>query len=232
MSISLAVALFVSSQYPTFTQWSIQHSRTYSPTERDYRESVYAENLAKIANHNRGNHSWTLAVNQFADLTSSEFASLYIGGYSGEGQKNYTWDHLWSTEVLPASVDWTSKGAVTPVKNQGQCGSCWAFSTTGAVEGAWFLKNNTLVSLSEQQLVDCSTPEGNQGCNGGLMDYGFQYVVSNGLTTEAKYPYKATGPNTCVAKGLPVAAKIRSYKDVQRLILYNTLFSRSTIMAS
>jgi C1A family cysteine protease len=116
--------------------------------------------------------------------------------------------------MLPASVDWSQSGAVTPVKDQGQCGSCWAFSTTGAVEGALFLTNHSLVSLSEQELVDCSTSEGNQGCNGGLMDYGFEYVVKNGLASEAKYPYTATGPNACKSKGLPVVARISGYKDV------------------
>merc|ERR1712225_137324 len=89
----------------------------------------------------------------------------------------------------PASIDWTTKGAVTPVKNQGQCGSCWAFSTTGSTEGANFLKTGKLESFSEQELVDCAGSFGNQGCNGGLMDDGFKYIESNGDSLESDYPY-------------------------------------------
>jgi len=160
-----------------------------------------------------------MAVNKFADLTASEFSWRYIGSgfhVSRRGGVNVETKHLsYDFKSLPTSVDWTKKGAVSPVKDQGQCGSCWAFSTTGSVESAWFLSNGSMVSLSEQQLVDCSVKQGNQGCDGGLMDYGFQYVIDNGgLTSESEYPYTATGPNKCVALGDPVFANISSFKDV------------------
>jgi C1A family cysteine protease len=171
---------------------------------------VFDANVRKIYKHNTSpNMSWTMAVNKFADLTGAEFKRLYTSKY-------YPVNHtVWTppSSALPASVDWTTEGVVTPVKDQGQCGSCWAFSSTGSIEGAWAVKNKVLYNLSEQQLVDCSTPQGNQGCNGGLMDQAFQYVVSSGLTTDAAYPYTATGPNTCKNTSRPVVT-LSGFKDV------------------
>jgi C1A family cysteine protease len=201
--------------HPTFDAWAAQHGKHYAEgSERDYRHSVWADNVRRVAAHNKLGLGWTMAVNKFADLTAAEFGRLYISGGYVPGNRTLNLAPV-MVGALPASVDWNAKGAVTPVKDQGQCGSCWAFSSTGAVEGAWFLKNGTLVSVSEQQLVDCSVSEGNQGCNGGLMDYAFQYVVKNkGLTLESAYPYTATGPNACKAAGKPVAATLSGFKDV------------------
>ena len=199
---------------PSFTTWSKEHGKIYAPTERDYRNSIYDTNVKRIVEHNTGNYSWSMAVNQFADLTEEEFGARYLSS-SYRPHKRSLRGYLENSSTLPTSVDWTVKGAVSPVKDQAQCGSCWAFSTTGSVESAWFLSNGTVPELSEQQLVDCSTAEGNQGCNGGLMDYAFEYIIKNkGITTEEAYPYTATGPNTCEAAGKPVAATISKYADV------------------
>ena len=211
------LALLSYMSYPSFQEWSATYNRSYDATERDYRETVYSRNLRKIAKHNRKGYAWTMGVNQFTDLTRQEFGlQMGFNNATHNRVRQHNNSMLFANiSALPASVDWSLLGAVTPVKDQGQCGSCWAFSATGAVESAWFLggANKTLYSLSEQELVDCSVSEGNQGCNGGLMDYAFQYVVDNGLTVEANYPYTATGPNACKPqKYVPV--KIRGFKDV------------------
>ena len=186
MSYSLC-ALFITT---SFFNWTAQYNKSYeSVTEQNYREYIFNENVKKINEHNANeNYTYSFGLNQFADLTASEFKQHYVTGGYNRSYPRFTSYTNYST-AIPSSVDWTQKGAVTPVKNQGNCGSCWAFSTTGSVEGAHFLANKSLVSLSEQQLVDCSTPEGNQGCNGGLMDYGFQYILSLIHISEPTRPY-------------------------------------------
>ncbi len=217
-----AVSLLNEQQILDFQAWVTEHGKLYSgSTEFLYRADIYHQNLQRIAEHNAGNHTWTMAANKFADLTAEEFtARMRSGGVRGGAASAAAAAASSSLRgsgngSLPVSIDWSQLGAVTPVKNQQQCGSCWSFSTTGAVEGAWFIAKKQLVSLSEQQLIDCSTAQGNQGCNGGMMDYAFQYIITNGgITGEQEYPYTATGPNACAAAGKPVAATISSYTDV------------------
>jgi len=198
-----------------FRNYIKQHNKHYHADEFHLRYYNFKNNLDLIKAHNSKQSSYKLAVNKFADMSSEEFRSKFLG-YNFVDQA-----HLRSKNVhvaanasvaLPTSVDWVASGAVTPVKDQGQCGSCWAFSTTGSVEGAHFLATGSLVSLSEQQLVDCSSAQGNQGCNGGLMDNGFQYIISNkGICSESSYPYTAAD-GTC--KTCSPVATISSFADV------------------
>jgi len=201
----------------SFAEWASKFGKTYaSKDELVVRRSIFAANVAKIKAHNAEGHSWSMAVNKFADLTADEFKALYASGLRAQEHRSRNVENSLKVNgsANPTSVDWSAKGAVTPIKNQEQCGSCWAFSTTGSVEGISFISTGSLPSLSEQQLVDCSGAEGNQGCNGGLMDYGFQYIIDNkGITSESAYPYKAAD-GTCAAAGKPVAATITGFKDV------------------
>jgi len=159
--------------------------------------------------HNSFNRSYTLAINQFGDLSSAEFASTHCGYKANLLRKE---EPVKFVGDMADSLDWGAKGAVTPVKDQGQCGSCWSFSAVGAIEGSCEIKTGKLISGSEQQLVDCASSAGNQGCNGGLMDYAFQWVVQNGgLASEKDYPYTARD-GTC--KKVASSLKISGFKDV------------------
>jgi C1A family cysteine protease len=196
-----------------FTKWIEEHSKTYETDAFFYRYGIFKNNLDFIREHNDGNHSYQVGMNQFGDLTTEEFGELYTGYNHVQSDfiKSLNTEDLSAVEVAD-SLDWEAKGAVTPVKNQGQCGSCWAFSTTGSTEGANFLKNGELISLSEQQLVDCAGSYGNQGCNGGLMDYGFEYIIAKGSCKESDYAYKGTD-GSCKTSCSP-AVHLTGYKDV------------------
>jgi len=198
-----------------FTGFVKQHRKKYTHDEFFSRYNIFKANLNKIRNHNKNPRAtYTMSVNEFADMTFTEFHAKMTGlkpiDNSVLRSKNAPHKNLKS---MAGSVDWRIKNAVTPVKNQQQCGSCWAFSATGAVEGAYALKTGKLISLSEQQLVDCSRSQGNQGCNGGLMDQAFQYIISNkGITTEEAYPYTARD-GTC-QKNQTADATLTSFVNV------------------
>jgi len=195
------------------------------------RQMAFVRNLVTIRAHNAKNLSWRMGVNRFSDLTGDEFKELMnfatCRKHMNETQRLREKRQKGKLQQVrnpknAASVDWRStnnplgKVAVTPVKNQGGCGSCWSFSASGAVEGAWVVGGNSLVSLSEQELVSCDKQD--SACNGGLMDYAFEYVKTNGLTSESNYPYvsgKGQVPACDTSKVAQKVATIHDYVDVQ-----------------
>lgn len=199
-----------------FTEWMKNHNKQYSVEEVFAKYNTWKLNHQMIEAHNAKELGWTMAMNEYGDMTQDEFKAKYMGFKPRQNSFIRSMNAPDNSNVEVAqSLDWRQKGAVTPVKNQGQCGSCWSFSTTGSVEGAYEISGNTLTAFSEQQLVDCSTAEGNMGCNGGLMDQAFEYIIKQGsLCTEQDYPYTATGPNACNVCSSPVPLKMSSYKDV------------------
>ncbi len=189
-----------------------------------HRLQVFSDNLDMINAHNEAGHTYELGLNQFSHLTLSEFHDLvHLGGTRPPNVRRNpdTPVHAEPADPLsnPTSVDWVAAHAVTAVKNQGSCGSCWAFSAVSALESAYFIKYGNLKIFSEQELVSCDKKDG--GCNGGWMDDAFTFVKDNGgLTTSASYPYTsgssgATG--SCISTGYTNDAQVAptSFTDVQ-----------------
>ena len=177
-----------------FEAWMTKFSIKYeSKFEEAYRKRFFHENLAKIEKHNSDElRTYNMGVNQFTALTDEEFKQTYLGTIVNEdnievAKKDYISVH--KVDISASNVDWVSKGAVTPVKNQGQCVSGWAFSAAGAIESAYFLKQKSLKNISAQQLVDCA--RSNMGCNGGYLERAFDWVTTRGLSLESDYPYTA-----------------------------------------
>jgi C1A family cysteine protease len=220
LALAANARLFSTEDYQAeFNAWMIEHNKSYDTVEEfAQRLLIFADNHDTIETHNSGDETYWLGHNEYSDLTFEEFKAQRMGFVQPARSTSIPRDLHVADETLtvPDSIDWTTKGAVTGVKNQGQCGSCWSFSTTGAVEGAHAIATGNLVSLSEQELVDCDYGLfKNMGCNGGLMDKAFSWIESNGLCTEADYPYTAK-KGTCQKSGCSSAASIRSYKDVSR----------------
>jgi C1A family cysteine protease len=197
--------------YNQFIDFAKSHNKQYFIDEFLHRYFIFENNLNIINSHNEQNLSWTMSVNKFADLTQTEFKSRRFG-YQNLRVKNYEQFNTYNFSEVPSEIDWVEKGAVTSVKDQKQCGSCWAFSTTGSVEGAYFLSTGKLLSFSEQQLVDCSSSYGNEGCDGGLMDDGLTYIKDKGICLEKDYSYTASDGK---CKKCKTQTKIDSFVDVQ-----------------
>ena len=203
-----AVPSFVELVREEWQAFKMEHNKNYeSEVEDRFRMKIYADNKLKIAKHNQkyqqGLTTFRLKQNKYGDLLHHEFVHI-MNGYNktshkpraslkGVGRDYRAATFIPAADItLPSEVDWRKRGAVTDIKDQGKCGSCWSFSTTGALEGQHFRKSGFLVALSEQNLIDCSAAYGNNGCNGGLMDNAFKYIKDNGgIDTEKTYPYEA-----------------------------------------
>ncbi|KAF4649249.1 putative cellulose expressed protein 1, partial [Perkinsus chesapeaki] len=194
----------------SFVEYSIMYGYFFEEGSEDYarKERNYYKNLELIDEHNAQESSFKMGITPFTHLTPEEFdlavgKNKLIGGSPINdtspyylGQFNYTGAHF------PDSIDWREKGVVTKVKNQGACGSCWAFSAVGALEGAYQRHGGELTSLSVEELVDCTffrPSHFNEGCLGGLPEHAFDYVAPNGLSSEEAYPYHPKLLPTCKA---------------------------------
>ncbi|MED6126129.1 hypothetical protein PIB30_075358 [Stylosanthes scabra] len=208
-----------------YEEWLVKHQKVYNGLgEKDKRFQVFKDNLAFIDEHNnnaQNNNTYKLGLNRFADLTNEEYRAMYLGTKSDPNRRlmkakistgnRYAYT---ARDRLPVHVDWRSKGAVAPVKDQGGCGSCWAFSTIAAVESINQIVTGKLVSLSEQELVDCDKAF-NEGCNGGLMDYAFEFIIANGgIDTEQDYPYKGVDGTCDPSRRNAKVVSIDGYEDV------------------
>ncbi|PRP87432.1 counting factor associated protein [Planoprotostelium fungivorum] len=180
-------------EFELFTQ---AHGKLYhSEVEKRHRRSVYQRNKRYIESHNaQGGKTYKLKMNKFGDYTQTELKELIRPSLStprSQSQNRATHTHkVEKSQKIPQSIDWVEKGAVNPPKDQGICGSCWTFGTTGTLEGAYFIKTGQLLSLSEQQLVDCAWTEGNSACDGGEASGALQFVMDNGgIALEQTYRY-------------------------------------------
>jgi len=197
-----------------WAEYKQEFGKVYNGDDEDAkRAAIFEDNKQLWGQHSSGA---ILGATEFSDVTAAEFAAMPIRGLVGKGNGlPQVGVHEYEGETLATAVDWTTKGAVTPVKNQGQCGSCWAFSTTGGIEGAYQVATGKLVSLSEQQFVDCDKVDA--GCGGGLMDHGFAFAQGTAIATEASYAYTGVGGSckSSFTTALP-AGTVSGFKDVQK----------------
>jgi cathepsin H len=184
----LAIAA-TASEITSFNDFMSRYNKVYTHDEFAHRRQIFEENLAEINQINSENRGWTAGVNEWSDLSWEEFKAKFL--MAPQKCSATKGNHVMSENPNPDPViDWRTKNVVTPVKNQGSCGSCWAFSTTGAIESASAIKTGKLQTVAEQQLVDCAQGFDNHGCRGGLPSQAFQYVMwAGGIQDSASYPY-------------------------------------------
>eukprot|EP00727_Mastigamoeba_balamuthi_P006735 m51a1_g2682 putative cysteine protease 1 (312) ;mRNA; f:744792-745727 len=209
VAVLLLAAVASASSVDAFRAWAKAHNKVYTAAEEKYRMHVYEENVAVISRLNMENHGAKFAPNKFTDLTHAEFKALYTTTLPVQQPGNFAV----IADVTDDSLD--LRPTLPPVKNQAQCGSCWAFSAVANAEGAWYRVHQQVVSLSEQQLVSCDT--GNSGCNGGLMTTADQYIVANGLATDTLYPYVSGSGSVPACRQVTAGYHFTSSRNFGRL---------------
>ncbi|KAL6330581.1 hypothetical protein AAG906_040512 [Vitis piasezkii] len=207
--------LHEASMYERHEDWMARYGRVYKDAnEKEKRFKIFNDNVARIESFNKAmDKTYKLSINEFADLTNEEFRSLR-NRFKAHICSEATTFKYENVTAVPSTIDWRKKGAVTPIKDQQQCGSCWAFSAVAATEGITQITTGKLISLSEQELVDCDTGGENQGCSGGLIDDAFRFIQIHGLASEATYPYEGDDGTCNSKKEAHPAAKIKGYEDV------------------
>ncbi|GAB5372392.1 hypothetical protein AAMO2058_001661200 [Amorphochlora amoebiformis] len=208
----------------TFDEYLVDFKKSYPDSQYGYRKSLFVKHLAIIREHNKKNLSWHMHVNDFTDLHPEEFRRSTKGFHHPKHATLVGSGNPFPADVnkdflatLPTTVDWRTKNVVTPVKNQGGCGSCWAFSAAETMESHLAIATGKLLELSEQQLVACSTnPKdcgGTGGCDGSVQPLAFDYVQTVGITTEKSYPYEGiTG--TCKPNSIKPVVNITGQVDL------------------
>jgi len=196
-----------------FVSWATEYGKTYSYPEFRQRLEIFKATLARIDRLNSESDGAVFGLNQFADLTEKEFKeTILMKNPIATVSATKTSQYFIPAHAAPATFDWRSTNKVTAVKDQGQCGSCWAFSATEAIESAWIISGhaNTSINLSPQQIVDCDTVDG--GCNGGWPETAMTYVHNaGGQEGITHYPYKAKN-GKCAFESQYVEAKVSAYK--------------------
>jgi len=211
-----------------FREFKSTHLKAYDTVaDESLSFQTFVENMKIAEELQASNPLATFGVNQFADMSEAEFSTRFLDAAYYQRVLSETYEEIEAPiadqiEARGNAIDWRSKGAVTPVKNQGSCGSCWAFSTTGNIEGQWFIQHKKLTPLSEQELVSCDKTD--SGCNGGLMDNAFNWLIRNRkgqIVTQASYPYvSGSGSNPACRTGeldrMTVGATITGYNHLAK----------------
>lgn len=214
--VANCVSLF---ELEEWRQYKIEHNKSYDYPEDKMRLKIWLNTKRTVDAHNEkfeaGEVSYEMGINQFSDLTQEEL-DMYTGYKKIEKDDEFKRFVTFEPKgVMAEEINWAQKGYVTPVKNQGHCGSCYSFSVTGVIEGQHFKKTGKLMSFSEQQIVDCAYHL--RGCHGGNMEHVYDYIHrQGGLDTESSYPYKGTDREECEYKPASAGATLQAYDAIQR----------------